>query len=239
MNGVSTKAPRASRKNDILECFTDMVALRGYDEVSLRDVAEFLGISKGTIVHHFGSKDRMLELLHANYMTRRLAELRAIFEQVHSPVGRVSAIVHQLMLAERDDRSATVAFGREIVRFAMEDQMKDVRAMRDEYTKMTVDTIRSGVSQGIFKTDHPEIVALQVFGMCNWSWTWFRPEGMWSADEVADTFVNTLLGGLCPSGVADFAEELDGVPMIVHRSMVPHVSDADGADVRLPDEAAV
>lgn len=222
MNGVSTKAPRASRKNEILECFTDMVALRGYDEVSLKDVADFLGVSKGTIVHHFGSKDRMLELLHANYMTRRLAELRVIFEQIQSPIGRLSAIVHQLMMAERDDRSATVAFGREIVRFAMEDQMKNVRAMRDEYTKMTVDTIKSGVTMGAFKTDQPEIVALQVFGMCNWTWTWFRPEGKWSADEVAGTFVNTILGGLCRNGVADFAYELERVPSIVHNSMVPH-----------------
>ena len=45
-----------------------MVAERGYDEVSVRDVAEALDISKGTILHHFGSKESLLEQLHSDYM---------------------------------------------------------------------------------------------------------------------------------------------------------------------------
>ena len=65
---------RKNRKEDIIRCFGDMVAERGYDKVSLRDVAEALEMSKGTILHHFGSKDRLLEQVHSDYMERRLAE---------------------------------------------------------------------------------------------------------------------------------------------------------------------
>jgi TetR/AcrR family transcriptional regulator, cholesterol catabolism regulator len=64
---------RRNRKDDILRCFAELVAERGYDAVSLRDVAETLEISKGTILHHFRSKDRMLEQVHADYMRRRLS----------------------------------------------------------------------------------------------------------------------------------------------------------------------
>ena len=53
---------------DILRCFTELVAERGYDEVSVRDVAEALEISKGTILHHFGTKEAMLEQMHNDYM---------------------------------------------------------------------------------------------------------------------------------------------------------------------------
>ena len=38
-----------NQKNEIVATFTAMVAERGYDAVSLRDVAEALGMSKGTI----------------------------------------------------------------------------------------------------------------------------------------------------------------------------------------------
>ena len=66
-----------------------MVAERGYDNVSLRDVAEALEMSKGTILHHFGSKDRLLEHVHSDYMERRLAEAHAFLARLESPPDQV------------------------------------------------------------------------------------------------------------------------------------------------------
>ena len=52
------------RRDLILECFVRHVAERGYDGTNLSDIANELAISKGTIVHHFTSKDRMLAEAH-------------------------------------------------------------------------------------------------------------------------------------------------------------------------------
>jgi TetR/AcrR family transcriptional regulator, cholesterol catabolism regulator len=195
---MATSVPRrrSNRKSDILECFAELVAERGYDGVSLRDIAERLEISKGTILHHFGSKDQMLERLHADYMTRRLAEARAILELVHSPAARLSAIVHQNMAAEAHERPSTVAFAREIMRFASEESMNDVREMRAEYTSLLCGIIREGMEEGAFALGDPDIITLQVIGMCNWSWTWYRPEGRWTGEEIAEQYVQVILGGL-------------------------------------------
>ena len=219
MTTAPQRAVRANRKDEILQCFAEMVAQRGYDEVSLRDIAEALGMSKGTILHHFGSKDRMLEQVHTEYMVRRLAEAQAILDKFDTPAARLSAIVHQLMIAEGDDRSSTVAFAREIVRFASEDMMQAVRGMRAEYTKLLGDVIRQGMDEGAFTRADPEIITLQVFGMCNWSWTWFRPGGRWTPEEVAGTFVTTLLGGLQSGASVEATDELAKVPRVVRETM--------------------
>jgi AcrR family transcriptional regulator len=186
---------RKSRRGEILRCFTEMVAERGYDEVSVRDVAEALQISKGTILHHFRSKEALLEELHSDYMRRRLAEADEFLAAHPDPVDQLQLIVYQLMLAEQDDRAATVAFAREILRFAEDEVMAEVRAMRARYTELVVAIIRRGVESGAFAPVDPSLAALQLFGMCNWSWTWFEPEGRWSAREIADEFCRTLLGG--------------------------------------------
>lgn len=187
---------RKSRRADILRCFTAMVAERGYDEVSLRDVAEALDISKGTILHHFRSKESLLEELHSEYMRRRLAEARELLASTEDPAEQLQLIVYQLMLAQQDDRAATVAFAREIVRFAEQDVMAEVRATRDEYTRLVTEIVRGGVQRGAFVEVDPALTALQVFGMCNWSWTWFKPEGRRPAREIAAEFCRTLIGGL-------------------------------------------
>ena len=219
MTTAPQRAVRANRKDEILQCFAVMVAQRGYDGVSLRDIAEALGMSKGTILHHFGSKDRMLEQVHTEYMVRRLAEAHAMLDKFETPAARLSAIVHQLMIAEGDDRSSTVAFAREIVRFASEDTMQPVREMRADYSKLLGDVIRQGMDEGVFAPADPEIITLQVFGMCNWSWTWFRPNGRWTPEEVAGTFVSTLLGGLQRGASPELTAEIADVPRIVRETM--------------------
>ncbi|HEV7563372.1 MAG TPA: TetR/AcrR family transcriptional regulator [Solirubrobacterales bacterium] len=187
---------RKSRRGEILQCFTEMVAERGYDEVSVRDVAEALGISKGTILHHFRSKEALLEQLNADYMRRRLAEANEFLAGFEDPVDQLQLIVYQLMLSQQDDRAATVAFSREIVRSAEEEMMAEVRAMRDQYSALVIDIIRRGVESGAFDEVDPRLTALQVFGMCNWSWTWFAPAGRWPASKIADEYCRTLIGGL-------------------------------------------
>ena len=223
---TATRRPeRPSRKADIVKCFGELVAERGYDAVSLRDVAEALAISKGTIVHHFGSKDRLLEQVHSSYMQRRLTEARAFLAELDSPADQVKALIYQLMYAEAHDRAPTVAFGREIVRFASETVMSDVRAMRDEYSRLLRDALRRGMDQGQFVKADPAIVALQIFGMCNWSWTWYRPAGAWSADDIAQTFTTTLFRGLVTGRKP---RESDRVARIVRETMGQTVRPSSG-----------
>lgn len=196
---TATRQERRSRKADILRCFAELVAERGYDAVSLRDIAAELEMSKGTILHHFGSKERLLEQVHSEYMRRRLEEARAILAALDAPVDQVRALVLQLMLAQSVDRAATVAFAREIVRFASEELMSEVRAMRDEYTALLRGAIARGIARGQFADVDPALVTLQIFGMCNWSWTWYHPGGPRAAEEIADAFCATLFDGLVTS----------------------------------------
>jgi AcrR family transcriptional regulator len=214
---------RKSKRTEILRSFTSLVAERGYDEVSVRDVAEAVGVSKGTILHHFGNKESLLEELHRDYMSRRLAEAHELLAAHPDPVDQLQLIVYQLMIAQRDDRAATVAFAREIVRFASEDVMADVRAMRHEYSTLVTEIIGRGVEAGEFTEVDPGLAALQLFGMCNWSWTWFKPDGEWSAEKIAGEFCRTLLDGLLREG----GRELDGerIARAVTAAMAVHQAD--------------
>jgi AcrR family transcriptional regulator len=213
---VTVRQERRNRKADIVRCFAELVAERGYDSVSLRDVAETLAMSKGTILHHFRSKDRLLEQVHSDYMRRRLDEARGFLAELDSPADQVRAIVLQLMYAQASDRAATVAFAREIVRFASEELMADVRRMRDEYSALLHGAIERGIERGQFTDADPEIVALQIFGMCNWSWTWYRPDGPLGAEQIAETFIAVLFRGLAPSKRVKLSPQ---VPALVRATM--------------------
>jgi TetR/AcrR family transcriptional regulator, cholesterol catabolism regulator len=197
---------RNSSREAILRVFAESVADRGYADTSLGDIATELNLSKGTIVHHFGTKEALLRELHVAYFGRRFAETRHIQEQIPDPVGRLVAIVYALLAAHRDDRAASLACLRELVRYSEGEVTAFVREQRVNYTAVLVGVIEDGVVQGVVRAANPKLTALQIFGMCNYAWTWYRPDGSMSAEDIARLFAEDLLRGLVPR-----AGEVDGL----------------------------
>ena len=196
-------APRRdSRRAAILDAFTRAVAERGYDGTNFGDLAAELGISKGTIVHHFGTKDAMLRELHEGYMRRRLAEVRTVWARLHRPAQRLAAFVLLGVHYQVVDRTATVAFQREVLRFAAAPGMETSLALRDEYRELVESVLAEGTAVGEFRPGDDRLRTLQLFGTVHWMWTWFDPDGPRPVAEVAAYFVDTFLAGVLADSAA-------------------------------------
>jgi AcrR family transcriptional regulator len=189
-------AGRAGRYGEILESFTRHIAEVGYDGTNFGSVAAELGVSKGTIVHHFGTKDRILAALHESYMRRRLAELDLLLERLDEPAEQLAAILHAFMMYQVEDRTATVAFQREIVRLADQGAMAEGRALRERYLGRVRGVVQAGVDAGVFRPVDAGLDVLLMFGSAQWAWTWFKPDGPNSVEQVGSALVDLILGSL-------------------------------------------
>ncbi|HUO74004.1 MAG TPA: TetR/AcrR family transcriptional regulator [Solirubrobacteraceae bacterium] len=206
---------RNSARDDILRVFAEMVARNGYAETSIGDVAAVLGLSKGTVVYHFNSKLELLEEVHLDYIRRGLAQAHYVLASLPTASSQLAGIVYALLKAHRDDRPATIAFLREIVRFTDGAPKKAVAAPRDAYTSLVRGILSRGMQSGEFRMDDPELVTFQVFAMCNYTWTWYRPDGRRSIEEIARSYIRTLLIGLATASSID----QDGVDAVIDSAM--------------------
>ncbi len=193
---VPRKGRPPGKASEILSTFTRYVAERGYDTTNFSDIAGELGLSKGTIVHHFGTKDRLLAALHESYMRRRLAEAKLMLERLSSPSEQLAALLYAFVLYQVVDRDATVAFQREIVRLADHDVMAEGRKMRAEYLALVRATLAGGVESGEFRECNVNVQSMLIFGAAQWAWTWFEPDGAVTAEQVGAQLVDLVLGGL-------------------------------------------
>jgi AcrR family transcriptional regulator len=213
-------ATGAGRYNDILETFTRHIAEIGYDGVNFGLVAKELGVSKGTIVHHFGTKDRILAALHESYMTRRLAELEYMVEVLETPPQQLAAALHAFMLYHVEDRAATVAFQREVVRLSHEESMAKGADLRQQYFVRVREVVQAGIEAGDFRSVDATVDTFLMFGSAQWAWTWFRPDGDQSIESVGQALVDLVLGSL-----------------LVDRRRLPALSDPQGVPARTVREA--
>ncbi|MDD7938041.1 TetR/AcrR family transcriptional regulator [Actinomycetospora lutea] len=208
---VAPGRPRGGRRDEILATFTRHVAERGYDRANFGDVATELGMSKGTIVHHFGTKDRMLAEVQERYMGRRLEEAHAFLARLPAPEQRLAAFVHAGVRYSTLEPATTVAFQREVVRLTHEPGMETARAQRDAYRDLVVAVLREGQEAGVFVPGDARLRSLQMFGSLHWMWTWFDPQGRLPPEDVAAEFCRTLLRGLgTPDELAAVAADPHG-----------------------------
>lgn len=215
---ADTSGPRRdSRRGDILAAFTRAVAARGYDGTNFGDLALELGISKGTIVHHFGSKGRLLSELHESYLRRRLAEVQVVWDRLTDPAQRLAALIHLGVRYQVVDAAATVAFQREVLRFAAEPGMETSQSLRGEYRDIVEQVLAAGVAAGVFRPGDGRLRTLQLFGSVHWMWTWFDPRGPSTVDDVAASFVTTFLTGVLvdPGRVGELADPDGAVVAVV------------------------
>jgi TetR/AcrR family transcriptional regulator, cholesterol catabolism regulator len=186
----------AGRSQDILTTFTRFVAERGYSETNFSDIAEELSISKGTIVHHYGTKDRLFAAMHDAYMRRCLADATQIVASLRGSAEQLAGLLYSFILYQVVDRDATVAFQREIATLATHPATESGRRLRAEYLGLVRQVIETGVAEGVFRSADVEVESLLMFGCSHWAWTWFRPTGRLSALEVGSQLVQLILGGM-------------------------------------------
>ncbi|PVZ09979.1 TetR/AcrR family transcriptional regulator [Actinomycetospora cinnamomea] len=208
---VAPGRARGGRRDEILATFTRHVAERGYDRANFGDVAAELGMSKGTIVHHFGTKHRLLAEVQERYMRRRLDEAHALLARLPAPEQRIAAFVHAGVRYSTDEPATTVAFQREVVRLTDEPGMETARAQRDAYRDLVVAVLQDGADAGVFLPGDARLRSLQMFGSLHWMWTWFDPAGRLRPGDVAAEFCRTLLRGLgVPEDETATAADPDG-----------------------------
>jgi TetR/AcrR family transcriptional regulator, cholesterol catabolism regulator len=189
--------PRAAgRRAEILDAFIRHVAERGYDQANLGDIAGELGMSKGTIVHHFGTKAQLLRELEETYMRRRVDVVHQMWSRLESPAERIAAVIYSSALSQIVERDATVATQREVVQLADDPAMQDVRKFRRELQQLTSDEIQAGINGGVFRAVDVDVATMQLWGFLQWMWVWFDPNGSRTPEETGAAFVDVFVGGL-------------------------------------------
>ena len=141
---------RDRRRQEIVAVAADLFGERGFDAVSLDDVAERLDVTKGSLYHYFSGKEELagaaIEALGTTW-TDRLAELA---ERVGGPPGaRLRVLVReQLIVAVRDHPAGLGLF------LVPDDwpasQRAVIKELRRRHDRLFRDVVEEGVASGEF-----------------------------------------------------------------------------------------
>jgi AcrR family transcriptional regulator len=186
------------KRDEILDIAAQCFADRSYPAASMNDIAAAGGTSKARLYHYYESKEAILFDLLDRYTQRLLAI-----------IGHAEATAQRRNL---DDRAAL----HELVRTFLAEYetsatrhmalLNDTKFLGGEQRELILNRQRDVVSAvtRFLRRAYPErltavnqtAVAMMLFGMINWTFTWLRPGGAMSYKAFAEEVVAMLERGL-------------------------------------------
>jgi hypothetical protein len=70
---------------------------------------------------------------------------------------------------------------------------RDVITMRDEYEALFTSAVTAALQDGSCQVPYPAEAVRAVLAMCSAVANWYRPDGEWGPDEVADRYSRLCL----------------------------------------------
>lgn len=167
----------------------------GYHETRMEEVAVAAGIRKSTLYHYFKSKDELLFSIHDEFMGMLAPQL----ESTGSPEPSPTEYLHDLMVSVVTAVHEHPHHGRvflEHYRELPEPARGDLQKTRDRWADRVEEVIESGIEAEEFRPMNPRLAMFAFFGVCNWTYTWYRASGPVGLSEVTDFLWAFALRGL-------------------------------------------
>jgi AcrR family transcriptional regulator len=179
-------------EEEILAAAARIFREKGYHGTSVRDIAESVGLLKGSLYHYIRSKEDLLARLFEGALEDTIRELEAIAARDTKPSERLRDMVSAYVHAVTANIDAVSLYLREW-RSLPAPELARVRARRRAMRVLFEDVIAEGVRTREFAAADAKIAALAILGMCNWLYEWYRPRGRFIADELASMIAEQAL----------------------------------------------
>ena len=179
----------AERETAIRAAALRIFRRKGYHATSMREIADAVGLHKGSLYYHITSKEALLVRLFEGRAEQVLAEIGAAASAPGRPRERLRAVVRAYVLGVLRNLDSVHLYVREehsLPPSALQQVHREQQAMRDHFERVIAD----GVRRGNFAGTDPKLAALALLGMCTWVHRWYRPRGRLTEAAIADDFAD-------------------------------------------------
>lgn len=187
---------KGTLKERIIETALLLFEQKGYHGVTVEQIVEESGSSKGGFYHNFKSKEELLYYIHDVFISYVHDKAREAYDNFDTPVSRLCAIIESFTKVFDLYKPHLTVFYQEST-YLKGVFYEQVNEKRDNYRKIILQVIREGQENGDFRTEVPaEISTMSIIGMINWTYKWFNKKGPLSIESIAIIFNDLILHSL-------------------------------------------
>lgn len=188
------------QREAILAKAAALFARQGYTATSMNAVAQACGVSKPSLYHYVQDKHQLLVEITEGHVGRLLALIAAESQAVAAPEARLRRLIGAFLAVYASSQSEHRVL------------TEDVKFLEPAARQRVLGVEREIVAAfaGAIHTARPELrgaeldkpLAMLLFGMMNWMFTWLQPGGRLTHADMAPVVADLFFGGLAAVRVA-------------------------------------
>jgi len=196
---VATPATRGpnyeSQREMILTGAAELFAQRGFHGTSMNEVADACGLSKATLYHYYRDKTELLISIADGHVSRLVELCDSVYGDASvGPSERLSVLIERF-LAEYSQAQNSHRVLTEDIRF-LADVDRNKILNKERYVVQTFANAIAVIRPDVKKSALEKPLAMLLFGMLNWMFTWLKPDGRLNHVAIAPVVRSLFLDGL-------------------------------------------
>ena len=187
-------ATHADQRALILARAAELFADRGYTATTMNDVAAACEVSKATLYHYVRDKHALLAEIALDHVQRLQALVREVAAEALPPEPRLRRLIDRFMRAYAGAQHAHRVLTDDMQFLRPEDRARVHAGQREVVAAFAdaVGALRPGSAAAQLHTP----LAMLLFGMMNWTFTWLRPQGPLTHEALAPIVADLFCGGI-------------------------------------------
>jgi AcrR family transcriptional regulator len=192
------KVAYTTRRREVIEAAASVFRELGFEAATLNDVAAKLNTDRASLYYYVGSKEELLHEIVLVALSENVAAAERVSKRKGSTVEKIEALVEEMISSFDRNYPHMFVYTADMGRIAREesDWARAAVANTKRFQSILVSILEKGRAEGTLRSDlEPELCALALFGMVNWTHRWYRPGSKYTPEEVARTFSSLFLAG--------------------------------------------
>ncbi len=188
------------RLDSLLSTAARVFAAKGYHPTTMRDLSRETGMSLAGMYHYVRGKDELLALVQERCFSQVLEGARAAVEGAQDPADRLQRFIrhHVTFFAEHMPEMKVLSHEAESL---SPERSEAIDGLKRRYADLLLGLLEgAGIAAG--GSNGRKVAAYALFGMMNWIYTWYDPQGSIRPDALAEQFTQLFLRGVAPERAA-------------------------------------
>lgn len=193
--GANDRKPREKRWQEILKAAAEVFYEKGYDAATLQEIADRVGILKGSIYYYIKTKSDLLDHLLTEVHNEGVAMIRQRSEESGTVFDKLEAMFRSHIDYMCRNQAKTTVYLHELK--ALDPKRRESLFRGHEFRDQFLALIKKGQAEGlILDSLDPKLTAQTMMGWTNSLYQWYRPQPRKPMDQIANHFVTIMLRGI-------------------------------------------
>ncbi|MFC4765986.1 TetR/AcrR family transcriptional regulator [Effusibacillus consociatus] len=185
----------SNKYEEIAQAAIKLFEQKGYHATSVQDIADEVGLQKGSLYHYISSKEELLMKITQQSISGFNRRLEKIIETQVSAKDRLILAIQNHVVSVAANLEMTTVLLREALSLEPEHHTV-IKNETDRYLSLWAQIIDEGVKAGEFKPGNSRLIALAILGSCNWVYRWYQEGGKLTPEEIGSYFAHIFIDGI-------------------------------------------